>query len=111
MGGVSAARRRPDGGWPGLLCCRLWPRLWSWRSWSCAAGPLPAQFIFPGYYVPSMGLAPSERCVAFPVYLMNNVPYTNGRVAGSNYTDLANIYTYTRLNQEWATAHPGEPAK
>ena len=64
-----------------------------------------------GYYVPSMGLAPSERCVAFPVYLMNNVPYTNGRVAGTNYTDLANIYTYTRLNQEWATAHPGEPAK
>ena len=37
-----------------------------------------------------------------PVYLMNNVPYTIGRVAGPNYADLARIYTYTRLNQHWA---------
>ena len=60
-----------------------------------------------GYFVPSTGLVSTNRCVAFPVYLMNNVPYTNGRVAGSNYTDLANIYTYTHLNQNWATARPG----
>jgi len=57
-----------------------------------------------GYYVPSVGLDSTDRCVAFPVYLMTNVPYTNGRVAGSNYADLANVYTYTRLNENWATA-------
>ncbi len=59
-----------------------------------------------GYSVPSTGLVHTDRCVAFPVYLATNVPYTNGRVAGSNYTDLANIYTYTRLNENWATATP-----
>ena len=59
-----------------------------------------------GYSIPSMGLQSSDRCVAFPIYLATNVPYTNGRVAGSNYADLANIYTYTHLNLDWATAVP-----
>lgn len=57
-----------------------------------------------GYSVPSVGLDSTNRCVAFPVYLMTNVPYTSGRVAGSNYADLANSYTYTRQNDNWATA-------
>lgn len=56
-----------------------------------------------GFYVPSQGLQTTSQCVAFPVYLMNNVPYTNGRVTGNNYANLANIYTYTHLNEEWAT--------
>ena len=60
-----------------------------------------------GFYVPSQGLQDTNRCVAFPVYLMNNVPYTNGRVAGNNYSALANIYTYTRLNEDWATSRGG----
>ena len=46
----------------------------------------------------------SPRCVAYPVYVMNNVPYTRGRVAGNNYDRLANIYTYTRLNDNWANS-------
>ena len=57
-----------------------------------------------GYYVPSVGLQATDRCVAFPVYLATNVPYTGGRVAGSNYTNLAKMYTYTRLNQHWANS-------
>jgi hypothetical protein len=56
-----------------------------------------------GFYVPSLGLQATRQCVAFPVYLMNNVPYTNGRVAGNNYATLASVYTYTRLNEDWAT--------
>ena len=59
-----------------------------------------------GYYVPTVGLAQSDRCVAFPVYLMNNVPYTTGRVAGNDYARLADIYTYTRLNENWALHSP-----
>lgn len=43
-----------------------------------------------------------EVCSAFPVYLRNNVPYTRGQVAGNHYSALANIYTYTRLNTDWA---------
>lgn len=54
-----------------------------------------------GYYVPPTTLNTTDRCAAFPVYLMNNVPYTNGRVVGSNYTALADTYTYTRLNEKW----------
>lgn len=42
-----------------------------------------------------------ELCSAYPVYLRNNVPYTRGKVAGNNYTALANVYTYTRLNTDW----------
>lgn len=57
-----------------------------------------------GYTIPSLGLDTSGSCVAFPIYLATNVPYTNGRVAGSNYSDLANMYTYTNLNQQWATS-------
>jgi hypothetical protein len=55
-----------------------------------------------GYSIPSLGLETPGSCVAFPIYLATNVPYTSGRVAGSNYSDLANIYTYTHLNQRWA---------
>lgn len=46
---------------------------------------------------------PTDLCSAYPVYVMNNVPYTIGRVAGSDYSALANIYTYTKLNDNWAT--------
>ena len=55
-----------------------------------------------GYHIPSLGMNATGTCVAFPIYLATNVPYTNGRVAGMDYNDLANIYTYTRLNQNWA---------
>ena len=41
-------------------------------------------------------------CAAFPVYLRSNVPYTRGHVAGNHYSALANLYTYTRLNADWA---------
>ena len=59
-----------------------------------------------GYAVPTVGYAHPSQCVAYPVYVMDNVPYTRGRVAGHSYSDLADIYTYTRLNQAWATKTP-----
>jgi hypothetical protein len=58
-----------------------------------------------GYYVPSVGLESTSQCAAFPVYLMTNVPYTRGRVAGPDYAELAGIYSNTRLNQKWASRH------
>ena len=51
-----------------------------------------------GYNIPSIGLAQTNRCVAFPAYLISNVPYTNGSVAGREYSRLSNLYTYTKLN-------------
>ena len=46
----------------------------------------------------------TERCGAgIPVYVMSNVPYTSGHVAGRSYAALANIYANTRLNEDWAT--------
>lgn len=57
-----------------------------------------------GYHIPSLGMSTTGTCVAFPVYLATNVPYTNGRVAGIDYQDLSDIYTYTHLNQSWAHA-------
>ncbi len=45
-------------------------------------------------------------CSAFPVYIATNVPYTSGRVAGSNYSALADIYSNTRLNEKWASRKP-----
>lgn len=55
-----------------------------------------------GYHIPSLAMSTTGTCVAFPIYLATNVPYTNGRVAGIDYDELANIYTYTHLNQNWA---------
>ena len=57
-----------------------------------------------GYHIPSLDMSTTGTCVAFPIYLATNVPYTNGRVAGMDYSDLANIYTNTHLNQNWAHA-------
>jgi hypothetical protein len=43
------------------------------------------------------------RCVhGGRVYVATNVPYTSGRVAGSSYERLSDIYTNTRLNDAWA---------
>ena len=59
----------------------------------------------------------TEGCGAgIPVYVMSNVPYTSGHVAGRNYAALANIYTNTRLNEDWATnrsaaPHPDAPQR
>ena len=49
-----------------------------------------------------------ELCSAYPVYLRNNVPYTRGQVAGNNYTALANVYSFTRLNTDWARRSVGQ---
>ena len=59
-------------------------------------------------YRPTTALNAGNRCVAYPVYLMRNVPYTRGKIVGSNYTALANAYEATRLNQKWAERTPVE---
>lgn len=52
-----------------------------------------------GYMLPAFSRE-AAQCAAFPVFTRNNVPYTNGTVAGHNYDVLMNLYTYTRLNME-----------
>ena len=39
-----------------------------------------------------------RACSAYPVYVLGNVPYTSGHVAGSNYSTLSKLYSYTKLN-------------
>lgn len=43
-----------------------------------------------GDLLPSTGY-PSVGCVAYPVYVQEMVPYTNGTIAGSNYEYLSTI--------------------
>jgi len=45
------------------------------------------------------GLMTSQACGGDPVYLMRNVPYSSGRVAGQNYSQLATLFYNTRLTQ------------
>ena len=45
----------------------------------------------------------SKECSALPVYVLNNVPYTRGTMAGHRYASLANAYAYTKLHSQWAT--------
>ena len=50
-----------------------------------------------GDSLPSTGY-PSVGCVAFPVFVQNQVPYSvNGNVAGDNYNVLASLNQGTRL--------------
>jgi len=49
-----------------------------------------------GDLLPSMGY-PSVGCVAFPVFVQDMVPYTNGTIAGSNYEVLSTLKEGTRL--------------
>jgi len=44
------------------------------------------------------------QCVAFPIYVLTNVPYTNGQISGSDYNKLSRLYNYTKLNEQWTTA-------
>lgn len=49
-----------------------------------------------GDLLPSTGY-PSVGCVAYPVYLQDMVPYTNGIITGSNYEYLATLKEGTKL--------------
>jgi hypothetical protein len=49
-----------------------------------------------GQSLPSMGF-PAVGCSAFPVYTQDMVPYTNGTVAGDNYTLLSSLKEGTKL--------------
>ena len=76
------------------------------RPTSCTPSTGPANVdgrcVFGGIEDPNCPRPTGGRASA-PVYIAINVPYTSGRVAGSNYTSLSEIYTNTRLNEIWAT--------
>lgn len=39
-------------------------------------------------------------CDATPIFVQDMVPYTTGRVAGTNFASLSHLRSYTRLNHE-----------
>ena len=43
-----------------------------------------------GWAIPSAGYK-SDGCVAFPVFIQDMVPYTSGKVVGSNYEKLKGL--------------------
>ena len=55
--------------------------------------PLPGEA--KGWGLPAFGGA--GRCAAFPLFLAQGVPYTNGDVVSKSYAGLAQLSSYTTL--------------
>ncbi len=62
----------------------------------CILGGLEMAAGLRGDRLPSMGY-PGVGCVAYPVFVQDMVPYTNGTIAGSDYERLATTKIYTKL--------------
>lgn len=56
----------------------------------CILGGIAMPAGLRGDLLPSVGY-PSVGCVAFPVFVQDMVPYTNGTIAGSNYEYLSTV--------------------
>ena len=60
--------------------------------------PLPGEA--KGWGLPAFGGA--GQCAAFPLFVAQGVPYTNGDVVSKSYKELARLSSYTTLRRAFA---------